>query len=124
MTTLASGRFISPVFQDFPDAPEQQQAGGGAGGINANIRDERCARKDKDLMKLVAGGIDKDVGERQSRLVPAPWTEAVVAFLRPPDRAPEEQGEHGIFGQMGRFAEEMMKEFDVAIRYLRKQPAD
>ena len=71
-------------------------------------------------MELVAGGVEKNAGERQSGFVPAPGT--LLILLRLADRAPEEQGEQGVFGHMSGLAKKMMDEFDVRLRNLRKQP--
>src|ERR1019366_3575808 len=113
MTTVTSGRFILPVFANFPNDPKQQQTKGTAAGVNDYVRNEGGARGDKNLMKLVAGGVEKNRGERKPGFVPTPWSGTAIGFLWLPDRTPEEQGEQGVFSQMAGFTKQMVHALDV-----------
>src|ERR1035437_10948084 len=95
-----------PAFAGLADEPEQQQSGGAASGVNEHVRDLRRARGHKDLMKFIAGRVEKNHGERESGFRPVPRSRSIFLWL--PDGAPEQQREDGVFRQMGAFAEEIM----------------
>ena len=55
-------------------------------------------------MEFVARGVKENNGERQAGFVPPPLTLAAITFLWLAYRAPEEQGEHGVFSQVAEFS--------------------
>ena len=61
-------------------------------------------------MQFVTGGIQKDDGQGQSGLGPAP--RARVVFHRLADRTPEQPGQDGVFGQVTGFAETVVNHLD------------
>ena len=73
-------------------------------------------------MKLIAGGVKKNEGERQPSLIPAPAAGTAIGFLWLAEGTPEEQGEQGVFRQVADFAENVMNEFDRRRQHLRKKP--
>ena len=73
-------------------------------------------------MKLIAGGVKKNEGERQPSLIPTPAAVTALGFLWLAEGAPEEQGEQGVFRQVTDFAKNVMNEIDLRRRHLRKEP--
>lgn len=73
-------------------------------------------------MEFIGGGIGKDNGQGETGFVPAPGARGIS--LRPPNGAPDEQGENGILGQVAAFAEQVVKLLDAGLREVREQPAD
>ncbi len=71
-------------------------------------------------MKLIARGVKKNNGQRESRFLPVPGTRMVFFWLA--HRAPEQAREQRIFRQVSAFADEVMEVFDALLRKLRKQP--
>jgi len=55
-------------------------------------------------MEFVAGGVKENNGERQASFVPPPLAFAAITLLWLAYRAPEEQGEHGVFSQVTEFS--------------------
>ena len=100
--------------------PEHKQPHGAAGCVNQHIGETRRARGHKNLMKFVAGSVKENDEQRAADFRPRPRRQ--IRFGRV-QRAPEQQREHGVFGEMTAFAEQMMNEFNVRLRHLRKQPA-
>ena len=55
-------------------------------------------------MKFVSGGIEKDNKQGKARMSPEPGTGWATAE-RFAQRAPNQQSEYGVFGQVGAFAD-------------------
>ena len=108
-----------PTIPDLIDKPQAQQSERAAGGVNENIGDQRRAIGDEALMKFVGGGVEKNHQHRAADFRPRPVRQLI--FL-PMQRPPDQQREHGIFGEVAAFAENMMQLGDVGRRHLGKQP--
>ena len=93
------GRFL-PVFSPAANNPKREQTCRATGGVNEHVRHLRRARRHEDLVEFIAGGVKKDDQRARGRLPPDPGT--WIIFHWSAHRAPEQQREHGVFGQMSR----------------------
>ena len=71
-------------------------------------------------MEFIAGRVKENQGERDAGFPPAP--RAGIVFHRLPHGAPEQEHEHGVFGQVSALADEMVDFLDMRLRHVREQP--
>ena len=102
------------MFSPAANQPKREQTRRAARRVNEHVRHLRCARGHKALMKFIAGRVERDEQQHESGFTPVPGTGDV--FHRLAQRAPEQQGEHEIFGEVRAFAEKMMDFLNVCFR--------
>ena len=89
--------------------------------IQEHIRHRAVAGRHEGLMEFIRGGITQ--GEEQRARGHAPRPGPRVAGHRLAQRAPEQQREHGILGQMSRLAHGELHQLQGFIRDAGNQPA-
>ncbi len=98
---------------------EREQADGAACGVNQHVGHPRRARGHENLVKFVGGGVEKDQEQGAADLGPGPRRQPALPGVQ---RAPEQERQHGVFGQMRAFADEMVDLLDVRLRHVREEP--
>ena len=70
-------------------------------------------------MGFIGRRVEKDKQQRAADFRPRPGGQVVFRLIQ---RAPEKQGENGVFNDVRAFAEEVMDLLDVRLRHLGKEP--
>lgn len=109
----------SRFFQEF-ESPDEQQGQQAARGVNQYVREMRRSRGHEHLMDFIAGGINKD-DEQGDRGTP-PRPRARLVFYRLVQRAPKQNRQQSIFGQMRAFADNQNNVLHARFGHLRKKP--
>ena len=102
------------------EKPERQQANRATGRVNENVGNLRRSRRHENLMKFIARRVKKNNQQRAADLWPRPRRQIVFRLMQ---RAPQQQREHGVFGQMAAFADEVMQGLNFRLRHVREEPA-
>jgi len=71
-------------------------------------------------MKFIRRGVKKNDQHRDDRFAPTPG--AGIPSDGFADRAPKQNCEHRVFGEMRAFADDVMNGLDMRLRHVRKQP--
>lgn len=109
------------MFSPAANHPKREQSCRAAQRVNHHVMHSRGARGHKDLVKFVARGIERDEQQHEAGFAPVPGKRNVLhRFVQ---RAPEQQGEHGIFGEVRAFAGDENDQVNRARRQVREQPA-
>lgn len=109
-----------PMFSPAANHPERQQTRRATRRVNEHVGHMRCARGHKNLMEFIARGVERDEQQREVGFAPVPGTADI--FHGFPQRAPEQQGQYGIFGQVRAFAGKENEPINRVRRKVREHP--
>lgn len=116
------GLGFGPPVEGLAESPEGNHGAGGAEGVDEDVGEMRSAGRDVDLMEFVGGGVEEDDEDGSEGFIPAPGAEVVAdRFAK---GAPEEKREHGIFREVGAFAEQEVNGLDVFFCHVREEPVE
>ena len=72
------------------------------------------------MVEFIGGGVEKNDQDGDGGFAPAPGTRVAAYGLA--NGAPEQNREHGVFGEVRAFADDMMDSLDVCLGHVREQP--
>lgn len=108
------------------EEPEEEQGGGGTGGIDQDVSYPALAGGNEGLVEFVGDGVEDRDRESQGGGAPGEGrvrfvTSAAPGFVK---GAKEKQGEDGVFGDVSGLAHHMDDRVQVVLGDVRHKPAD
>jgi len=73
-------------------------------------------------VEFIRWGVEEDNEDGDEGLAPAPGVRIATGGFA--DRAPEQDGEDGVFGEVTAFANGVMNGFDAGVGHVREQPVE